>query len=73
MEYLQKNEYFPFKTVVIDGSLQNTLGEKKCQESFGNFLISLPTGTAIILSFVKLLIFLINIPFEHGEDVTIRR
>ena len=36
-------------------------------------LISLPTGTAIILSFMKLLIFLINIPFEHGEDVTIRR
>ena len=61
------------KTVIIDGSLQNTLGEKKCQESFGNFLISLPTGTAIILSFMKLLIFLINIPFEHGEDVTIRR
>ena len=26
-------------------------------------LISLPTGTAIILSFMKLLIFLINIPF----------
>ena len=35
--------------------------------------INLPTGTAIILSFMKLLIFLINIPFEHGEDVTIRR
>ena len=29
MEYLQKNEYFPFKTVIIDDSLQNTLGEKK--------------------------------------------
>ena len=29
MEYLQKNEYFHFKTVIIDGSLQNTLGEKK--------------------------------------------
>ena len=40
MEYLQKNEYFPFKTVIIDGSLENTLGEKKCQESFGNFLIT---------------------------------
>ena len=73
MEYLQKNEYFPFKTVIIDDSLQNTLGEKKCQVSFGNFLISLSTGTAIIFSFMKLLIFLINIPFEHGEDVTIRR
>ena len=29
MEYLQKNEYFPFKTVIIDDSLQNSLGEKK--------------------------------------------
>ena len=29
MEYLQKNEYFPFKTVIIDNSQQNTLGEKK--------------------------------------------
>ena len=25
----KKNEYFPFKTVIIDDSLQNTLGEKK--------------------------------------------
>ena len=33
MEYLQKNEYFPFKTVIIDGSLQNTLtlGEKNAK------------------------------------------
>ena len=69
----KKNEYFPFKTVIIDDSLQNTLGEKKCQVSFGNFLISLPACTAIILNFMKQLIFLINIPFEHGEDVTIRR
>ena len=74
MEYLQKNEYFPFKTVIIDDSLQNTLGEKKKMPSvIWKLLISLPTGTAIILSFIKLLIFLINIPFEHGEDVTIRR
>ena len=74
MEYLQKNEYFPFKTVIIDDSLQNTLGEKKKMPSvIWKILISLPTGTAIILSFMKLLIFLINIPFEHGEDVTIRR
>ena len=32
MEYLQKelkNEYFPFKTVIMDASLQNNLGEKK--------------------------------------------
>ena len=27
MEYLRKNEYFPFKTVIIDDSLQNTLGQ----------------------------------------------
>ena len=26
--YLQKNEYFPFKTVIIDDSLQNTLEKK---------------------------------------------
>ena len=73
MEYLQKNEYFPFKTVIIDDSLQNTLGEKKMPSVIWKLLISLPIGTAIILSFMKLLIFLINIPFEHGEDVTIRR
>ena len=73
MEYLQKNEYFPFKTVIIDDSLQNNLGEKNAKCHLETFLISLPTGTAIILSFIKLLIFLINIPFEHGEDVTIRR
>ena len=73
MEYLQKNEYFPFKTVIIDDSLPNTLGEKKMPSVIWKLLISLPTGTAIILSFMKLLIFLINIPFEHGEDVTIRR
>ena len=67
-------EYFPFKTVIIDDSLQNTLGEKKKMPSvIWKLLISLPTGTSIILSFVKLFIFLINIPFEHGEDVTIRR
>ena len=29
MEYLQSKEYFPFKTVIIDDSLQITLGEKK--------------------------------------------
>ena len=29
MEYLQKNEYFPFKTVIIDDSRQNALREKK--------------------------------------------
>ena len=66
MEYLQKNEYFPFKTVIIDDSRQNALGEKKMTSVIWKLLISLPTGTAIILSFMKLLIFLINIPFEHG-------
>ena len=60
MEYLQKNEYFPFKTVIIDDSLQNTLGEKKKMASvIWKLLISLPTGTAIILNFMKQLIFLI--------------
>ena len=72
MEYLEKNEYFPFKTVIIDDSLQNTLGEKKIQSVIWKLLISLPACTAIILSFMKLLIFLINIPFEQEEDVTIR-
>ena len=70
MEYLQNKEYFPFKTAIIDDSLQITLEEKinKCQVSFGIFLISLPTCTAIILSFMKLVIFLINIPFAQGEE-----
>ena len=69
MSILNYFEYFPFKTVII---LQNTLGEKKMQSVIWKLLISLPTGTAIILNFMKLLIFLINIPFEQGEDVTIR-
>ena len=46
---------------------------KKMPSVIWKLLISLLTGTAIILRFMKLLIFLINIPFEHGEDVTIRR
>ena len=42
MEYLQDKKYFPFKTVVIDDSLQITLVEKnKCQVSFRICLISL--------------------------------
>ena len=69
----KKNEYFPFKTVIIDDSLQNTLGEKKMPSVIWKLLISLPACTAIILNFMKLVIFLINIPFDHGEDVTIRR
>ena len=42
MEYLQDKKYFPFKTVVIDDSLQITLVEKnKCLVSFGICSISL--------------------------------
>ena len=33
MEYLQDKEYFPFKTVIIDDSLQITLVEKNHLES----------------------------------------
>ena len=58
--FLSNKEYFPFKTVIIDHSLQITLVEfffinAKCH--LESFWISLPTGTAIILSFTKLLIF----------------
>ena len=42
--------YFPFKTVIIDNSLQNTLGEKKMPSVIWKLLISLPTGTAIYYS-----------------------
>ena len=52
-----KNEYFPFKTVIIDDSLQNTLGEKKMPSVIWK-LFDFITGTAIILSFMKLLFFL---------------
>ena len=55
--------------IIIEDSLQITLAEKKIIWNLFDFI----TCTAIILSFMKLLIFLINIPFEHGEDVTIRR
>ena len=57
MEYLQKNEYFPFKTVIIDDSRQNTLGEKKnakCHLETWFHYLNLPTGTGIILSFMML-------------------
>ena len=37
MEYLQKKEYFLFKTVIIDESLQITL-EKKLPSVIWNFL-----------------------------------
>ena len=55
MEYLQKKEYFPFKTVIIDESLQITL-EKNYQMSFGIFLF-ICTATGIILHFTELVNF----------------
>ena len=57
MEYLQK-EYFPFKTVIVDNSLQITLGKKiiaKCHLEFFYFFIS--TATGIILHFMELVNF----------------
>ena len=55
MEYIQK-KYFPFKTVIIDDSLQITLGKKiiaKCHLEFSYFLfVQLATG--IILHFMEL-------------------
>ena len=42
MEYLQKKEYFPFKTVLIYENLQITL-EKNYQVSFGiSLFVQLP-------------------------------
>ena len=68
--YLQDKEYFPFKTVINDDSLQITLVEKnKCKVSFGICLI---TCTPIVQNFMKLLIFLIIIAFEQGENITKR-
>ena len=48
MEYLQK-EYFPFKTVIIDESLQITL-EKKFPSVIWNFLISLFVQLPVLFS-----------------------
>ena len=71
MEYLQK-EYFPFKTVIIDDSLQITLG-KKLPSVIWNFLISLFVQLPVLFSTSwSQLIFFINIPFEQGENVTKR-
>ena len=55
MEYLQKKEYFPFKTGIIDDSLQSTLEKKiaKCHLEFSYFFIC--TATGIILRFMELL------------------
>ena len=58
MEYLQKNEYFPFETVIIEESLQITLGKKiiaKCHLEFSYFFIC--TATGIILHFMGLVNF----------------
>ena len=52
MEYLQDKEYFPFKTVIIDDSLQITLVEKIIWNLF-DFI----TCTAIVFNFMKLDIF----------------
>ena len=49
MEYLQKKEYFPFKTVIIDESLQITL-EKKLPSVIWNFLISLFVQLPVLFS-----------------------
>ena len=58
MEYLQKKEYFPFKTVIIDDSLQIILGKKKiakCHLEFSYFFIC--TAAGIILHFMELVNF----------------
>ena len=55
--YKRMSSYFPFKTVIIDDSLQNTLGEKnaKCHLEFSYFFIC--TATGIILHFIELVNF----------------
>ena len=35
--YKRMSSYFPFKTVIIDGSLQNTLGEKNPKSHLETF------------------------------------
>ena len=57
MEYLQKKEYFPFKTVIIDDSLQIRPEKKitKCHLEFSYFFIC--TATSIILHFMELVNF----------------
>ena len=56
MEYLQKKEYFPFKTVIIDESLQITL-EKKLPSVIWNSYFFICTATGIILHFTELVNF----------------
>ena len=48
MEYLQDKEYFPFKTVIIDDSLQITLVKKIIWNLF-DFI----TCAAIVLNFME--------------------
>ena len=53
MKYLQDKEYFPFKTVIIDDSLQITLVEKKIIWNLFDFI----TCTAIVLNFMEAIYF----------------
>ena len=48
MEYLQDKEYFPFKTVIIDDSLQITLVQKIIWN-----LLDFNTCKAIVLNFME--------------------
>ena len=59
MEYLQKKEYFPFKTVIIDESLQITLEKKitKCHLEFSYFFICTARPNGITLNFMELVNF----------------
>ena len=68
--YKTKSIFLSKLSYLIDDSLQITL----VQKIFWN-LFDFITCTAIVLNFMegwKLVIFLINIPFEQGEDVTKR-
>ena len=71
MEYLQK-KYFPFKTVIIDHSLQITLEKKiaKCHLEFSYFFIC--TATGIILHLQLLIGFYykerISVTFEPSSQ-----
>ena len=69
MEYLQKKEYFPFKSVIVDGSLQITLEKKKLSSVIWNFLISyfIYTAIGIILHFMEL------VNFSHKYSIWTRR
>ena len=76
MEYLQYKKYFPFKTVVIDDSLQITLVEKnKCQVSFVISSISLFVQLLFLTSWkLKLDIFHYKYSFwtRWGRQIKIK-